>query len=122
MARDKMKASPVLVAFRLLACTLLLCIAGTLPAVAQTINLPAVAQTINLPALTATPTAGGGQTYSLSIQILVLLTAITFLPGLLSGTGVRANYSYTTSQASFPISRQIWSAGFSILIRFIPTA
>jgi flagellar biosynthetic protein FliP len=44
---------------------------------------PAVAQTINLPALTATPTAGGGQSYSLSIQILILLTAITFLPGLL---------------------------------------
>ena len=26
----------------------------------------------------------------------------TFLPGLLKGTGVSANYSYTTSQASFP--------------------
>ena len=45
--------------------------------------MPAIAQTINLPALTATPTPGGGQSYSLSIQILVLLTAITFLPGLL---------------------------------------
>jgi TonB-dependent receptor len=28
---------------------------------------------------------------------------LTFLPGPLSGTGVRANYSYTTSQASFPV-------------------
>jgi TonB-dependent receptor len=27
----------------------------------------------------------------------------TFLPGLLSGVGVSANYSYTTSQAKFPI-------------------
>ncbi len=27
---------------------------------------------------------------------------LTFLPGLLNGMGVRANYSYTTSQASFP--------------------
>jgi TonB-dependent receptor len=27
---------------------------------------------------------------------------LRFLPGLLNGTGVRANYSYTTSQASFP--------------------
>ncbi len=28
---------------------------------------------------------------------------LSFLPGLLNGTGVRANYSYTTSQASFPV-------------------
>jgi TonB-dependent receptor len=28
---------------------------------------------------------------------------LTFLPGLLSGAGVAANYSYTTSKASFPI-------------------
>jgi TonB-dependent receptor len=28
---------------------------------------------------------------------------LTFLPGLLSGAGVAANYSYTTSQANFPL-------------------
>jgi TonB-dependent receptor len=28
---------------------------------------------------------------------------LTFLPGLLNGMGVAANYSYTTSQASFPV-------------------
>ncbi|HKE31995.1 MAG TPA: TonB-dependent receptor [Candidatus Angelobacter sp.] len=28
---------------------------------------------------------------------------LTFLPGLLNGMGVRANYSYTTSRASFPV-------------------
>lgn len=28
---------------------------------------------------------------------------LRFLPGLLNGTGVRANYSYTSSQASFPV-------------------
>ena len=28
---------------------------------------------------------------------------LTFLPGLLNGAGVAANYSYTTSQASFPL-------------------
>jgi TonB-dependent receptor len=28
---------------------------------------------------------------------------LTFLPGLLKGAGVSANYSYTTSQASFPV-------------------
>ena len=36
-----------------------------------------------MPALTSTPTAGGGQSYSLSLQLLVLLTALTFLPAIL---------------------------------------
>src|SRR5882672_3289169 len=27
---------------------------------------------------------------------------LTFLPGLLNGSGIRANYSYTSSSASFP--------------------
>ena len=36
-----------------------------------------------LPALTSTPAAGGGQTWSLSIQTLVFLTALSFLPALL---------------------------------------
>jgi flagellar biosynthesis protein FliP len=36
-----------------------------------------------MPAITATPAAGGGQTYSLSIQTLLLLTALSFLPALL---------------------------------------
>jgi flagellar biosynthetic protein FliP len=33
-----------------------------------------------LPALTTTPAPGGGQTYSLSIQTLLFLTSLTFLP------------------------------------------
>jgi flagellar biosynthetic protein FliP len=44
---------------------------------------PAWAQNIGLPALTSTPTSGGGQTYSLSIQTLLLLTSLTFLPAVL---------------------------------------
>ena len=36
-----------------------------------------------LPALTSTPIAGGGQSYSLSLQLLLLLTALTFLPAIL---------------------------------------
>jgi flagellar biosynthesis protein FliP len=36
-----------------------------------------------LPALTSTPTANGGQSYSLSLQLLLLLTALTFLPAIL---------------------------------------
>ncbi len=39
-----------------------------------------LAQTAGLPALTSTPTGGGGTTYSLTIQTLLLLTAMTFIP------------------------------------------
>ena len=44
---------------------------------------PAAAQNMALPALTSTPTAGGGQAYSLSIQTLLLLTSLSFLPAVL---------------------------------------
>ncbi len=43
-------------------------------------SFAAVAQTGSLPALTSTPSAGGGQTYTLSIQTLLTLTALTFIP------------------------------------------
>ncbi|MES2831558.1 MAG: flagellar type III secretion system pore protein FliP [Pseudomonadota bacterium] len=43
----------------------------------------ALAQQNGLPAVTSTPTAGGGQTYSLSLQTLLLLTSLTFLPAAL---------------------------------------
>jgi flagellar biosynthetic protein FliP len=36
-----------------------------------------------LPAVTATPSTGGGQTYSLTIQTLLFLTSLTFLPAIL---------------------------------------
>jgi flagellar biosynthetic protein FliP len=42
--------------------------------------LPALAQAF--PALTATPAAAGGQIYSISIQTLLLLTALSFLPAV----------------------------------------
>jgi flagellar biosynthetic protein FliP len=38
---------------------------------------------IGLPALTSTPASGGGQTYSLSLQTLLLLTSLSFLPAIL---------------------------------------
>jgi flagellar biosynthetic protein FliP len=44
--------------------------------------LPALAQP-GLPAFTSTPASGGGQTYSLSLQAMLLMTALTFLPSLL---------------------------------------
>ncbi|CAH1073834.1 flagellar type III secretion system pore protein FliP [Candidatus Nitrotoga sp. 1052] len=36
-----------------------------------------------LPAFTSTATAGGGQTYSLSLQTLLLLTSLSFLPAVM---------------------------------------
>ena len=41
------------------------------------------AQTGGLPALTSTPAPGGGQTYTLSIQTLLTITALTFIPAAL---------------------------------------
>lgn len=36
-----------------------------------------------LPALNSTPTPGGGTTYSLTVQTLLLLTALTFIPAII---------------------------------------
>lgn len=44
---------------------------------------PESAVTQALPAFTATPDADGGQTYTLSIQTLLLLTMLSFLPAVL---------------------------------------
>lgn len=46
------------------------------------ISQPAWAAT-GLPALTSTPAQGGGQIYSLSLQTLLLLTSLSFLPAIL---------------------------------------
>ncbi|MDP2963179.1 MAG: flagellar type III secretion system pore protein FliP [Sulfurimicrobium sp.] len=43
----------------------------------------AMAADAGFPALTSTPSPGGGQTYTLSIQTLLFLTALTFLPAAL---------------------------------------
>ena len=51
-------------------------------AAAATLGAEALAQA-TLPAITATPAPGGGQTYSLSIQTLLFLTSLTFLPAVL---------------------------------------
>ncbi|SCX57001.1 flagellar biosynthetic protein FliP [Nitrosospira sp. Nsp1] len=45
--------------------------------------LLALAQNPGLPAFTSTPALGGGQNYSLSLQTLLLLTSLTFLPAAL---------------------------------------
>jgi len=45
--------------------------------------LPGIALAQAMPALTSTPAPGGGTQWSLSIQTLLLLTGLTFLPALL---------------------------------------
>ena len=53
------------------------------PLVLFSVPLFAVAQQAGLPALTSTPGPGGGQTYTLSLQTLLLLTALSMLPAAL---------------------------------------
>ena len=55
--------------------------AALLPAIAL-LPIPVLAEP-GLPALTIQPTAGGGQNYSLTIQVLLLMTAVTMLPAIL---------------------------------------
>ncbi|MDO6385554.1 flagellar type III secretion system pore protein FliP [Uliginosibacterium sp. 31-12] len=45
--------------------------------------LPALAQAQGIPALTSTPSGGGGTTYSLSVQTVLMLTALSFLPAVI---------------------------------------
>jgi len=47
------------------------------------IPLLALAQSPGMPAFTSIPTPGGGQSYTLSLQTLLLLTALSFLPAVL---------------------------------------
>src|SRR5438093_3093254 len=51
-----------------------------LPLILLGLPLMAAAQQAALPALTSTPIPGGGQSYSLSLQTLLLLTSLSFLP------------------------------------------
>jgi flagellar biosynthetic protein FliP len=55
-------------------------IAGVLLALAAE---AAAAQAAGLPAFTSTPVPGGGQSYTLNLQTLLALTALTFLPAVL---------------------------------------
>ena len=47
------------------------------------VAMPALAQEMSLPSITSKPAAGGGQTYTLSVQTLLTLTALSFLPAVL---------------------------------------
>ncbi len=58
---------------------ILWCLAGAL----MLVSVPAGAATGVIPALTISQTPGGGQEYSVTLQILALMTALTFLPAFL---------------------------------------
>ncbi|QHS09250.1 flagellar type III secretion system pore protein FliP [Sinimarinibacterium sp. NLF-5-8] len=58
---------------------------GLLAACVLLFWLPASAQELSLPAVTAKAVAGGGTEYSLSIQLLLLMTLLTLLPAVLLG-------------------------------------
>jgi len=49
-------------------------------------SAPGLAADVGLPAVTATPGAAGGTEYSLSIQVLLLMTMLTLLPSALLAT------------------------------------
>jgi flagellar biosynthetic protein FliP len=53
------------------------------PLLLSLLFLPAIALAQVLPAVTSTPAPGGGTQWSLSIQTLLLLTGLTFLPAIL---------------------------------------
>ena len=54
-----------------------------LPLILLGLPVLAVAQQAGLPAFTSTPAPGGGQTYTLSLQTMLLLTALSALPAAL---------------------------------------
>lgn len=56
---------------------------GALPVLLMAGAPAALAAPAGLPAVTIVPAAGGGETWSLSLQILVLMTALTLLPSAL---------------------------------------
>jgi flagellar biosynthetic protein FliP len=58
-------------------------LAGWLVLLGLVSPLAAWAQAGGLPMITSTPGAGGSQTYTLSIQTLLTLTALTFVPAAL---------------------------------------
>jgi flagellar biosynthetic protein FliP len=56
---------------------------AALPVALLGLPMLALAQQAGLPAVTSTPAPGGGQTYSLSLQTLLLMTSLSFLPAAL---------------------------------------
>jgi flagellar biosynthetic protein FliP len=56
---------------------------AALPLALLGLPMLALAQQAGLPAVTSTPAPGGGQTYSLSLQTLLLMTSLSFLPAAL---------------------------------------
>lgn len=60
-------------------------VCGLIALVALLLPLDGLAQNLSMPAVTSVPTSGGGQQYSVSLQLLAVMTALTLLPALLLG-------------------------------------
>jgi flagellar biosynthetic protein FliP len=58
-------------------------VAGLILVLAVAVGSQQVLAQAALPAVTATPAPGGGQTFTLTIQTLLFLTSLTFLPAIL---------------------------------------
>jgi flagellar biosynthesis protein FliP len=68
--------------------------------------LPSLASAAGIPAVTVTTAPNGGQEYSLTLQILMLMTAVTLLPGI-----VLMMTSFTRIVIVLAILRQALGAG-----------
>ncbi len=68
--------------------------------------LPSLASAAGIPAVTVTTDPNGGQQYSLTLQILILMTAVTLLPGI-----VLMMTSFTRIVIVLAILRQALGAG-----------
>lgn len=75
-------------------------------ALALLIVIPEAQAVPNLEAFTVTPNTSGGQTYAVTIQILVLMTALTLLPSILLGMT-----SFTRIMVVLAILRQALGIG-----------
>ncbi len=71
-----------------------------------TLLLPSLASAAGIPAVTVTTDPNGGQQYSLTLQILILMTAVTLLPGI-----VLMMTSFTRIVIVLAILRQALGAG-----------
>jgi flagellar biosynthetic protein FliP len=79
---------------------------GVLAIVCAVFLMPSFAGAQGIPAVTVTTDPGGGQQYSLTLQILLLMTAVTLLPGI-----VLMMTSFTRIVIVLAILRQALGAG-----------
>ena len=84
---------------------------GLIIALLVALLAPGAEAASGLDAITVTPAPGGGQTYSINIQILILMTVLTLLPaGLLMLTSF-------TRMVMVPVDDGMMLAQFGVKVR-----